>query len=116
MATQILIRNSKDSLLLLEKCKKEHGIQHVSMFVKSDISLAVVIKIDDLLDRTKSQLSDLHYSNVRLWHWELHADHTGINSIWLDTCTWDKEKEGDELFRAEKHLQAFMEDEQQEEE
>ena len=116
MATQILIRNSKDSLLLLQKCKEQYGLEHVSMFVKSDISLAVVLKIDDLLNRSKSQLSDLHYGDTRLWHWELHADHRGISSIWLDNCSWNEEKETDETGKAEEHLRAFMEDEQQEEE
>ena len=116
MAYEILIRNSEDSLLLLEKCKTRYGIEHISLFAKSDISLAVHLRIDSLLERTHCPLSDLHYSNQRLWHWELHADHTGVNSVWLRTCTWDDDKEIDELDRAEKHLQAFIEDEQQEEE
>lgn len=116
MAYELLVRNSEDSLLLLEKCKTRYGIDTISLFAQSKITLAVVLKIDDLLDRHKCQLGDLHHSNVRLWHWELHADHRGISSVWLKTCSWDDEKESDELFRAEKHLKAFMEDEQQEEE
>ena len=100
----------------MEKCKEQHGIEHVSMFVKADTTLAVILKIDDLLDKRKSQLSDLHYGNARVWHWELHADHRGISSIWLDNCSWNEEKETDESSKAEKHLEAFLKDEQQEEE
>jgi len=116
MAYEILIRDGKDSLLLLEKMKTRYGIEHISLFAKSDISLAVTLQIDNLLEKVGCPLGDLHYSTQRLWHWELHANTQGISSVWLKTCTWNEEMEMDDLDRAEKHLQAFINDDEQQDE
>lgn len=107
MATNILIRNGEDSLLLLEKLKTRNNITHVSLFAKSESTLAVTLQIDDLLKKINCPL-DLHMaSSRRLWHWELHADANGLTSVWLNGCTWNGELEEEEEDSAEKHLQNF---------
>tara|TARA_Y100001938_G_C8094202_1_gene437071 strand:- start:2424 stop:2783 length:360 start_codon:yes stop_codon:yes gene_type:complete len=106
MAKSILIRNGEDSLLLLEKLKTRNSIHHVSLFAKSDVTLAVTLQIDDLLEQKNCPL-ELHTANRRLWHWELHADDRGLTSVWLNGCTWNEQLEEEEQDSAEKHLQNF---------